>query len=579
MIELICPRCGTILPVEESKIGTRIFVCPSCAHPFETSDSAGTAGSPSTESPKAIPASGSEDKTMAPDASLLYVQQKLQEAKARRDRPAGPAPAEAPELGELSLRRGMLWGGIGVVGALAVGVLAVVLSRGSKPADSETAPSEEIVQPQPDKTSEVTSPASALRDPSPERRIKAAEQLAKLGQHAKSQLVLLRVLSLSEDPKVREAAQKAVTRIEQDLLASLTKDLQDKSSAVRIKSAQELAEMGDNAKAALPSLVEALADDNSAVRLAVVDAMVAIGPEAVLIFGEALRDRNPQVRLTAINALGRMGPDARFVLPELIACLGMDARTKEETLLALTRIGDYAVPYLVQALGREKDKNKQKPQVEALKRMAPSAAPVLKTAMKTATPEAGKAAAEVLHQMESEAPPPAPKYHSGEAGLIQNQLRGWFNATDRSRDFFLDKDELGRAMRGPSAKAYDYTPPGQKPRQFSSRDFRRYPDFAFLSRLDRNNDGKISQNEFEYWAYDFADYLKKDMDERRRIAKAYNRLLERELSEAMRLEREAAVAQMWANYRSGLSLMSAVHRDIAHMEWMQRWMLSRLPRP
>jgi len=40
------------------------------------------------------------------------------------------------------------------------------------------------------------------------------------------------------------------------------------------------------------------------------------------------------------------------------------------------------------------------------------------------------------------------------------------------------------------------------------------------------------------------------MDERQWIAQAQARLAERGLSEAMRLQREGAVAQLWANYRN-----------------------------
>ena len=99
--------------------------------------------------------------------------------------------------------------------------------------------------------------------------------------------------------------------------------------------------MGATAKVVLPSLIEALGDNNSAVRLAVLDAFLAIGPDAVMVLGESLRDKNPEVRVTAVNALGRMGSDARFVMPELIALTtNSDAKTKEEAMQAFARIGE-----------------------------------------------------------------------------------------------------------------------------------------------------------------------------------------------------------------------------------------------
>jgi len=687
MIQLLCPQCGTTLPVAESKIGTRIFICPKCAQPLKTpGPAAGVAAAPDAAKPNPPSLDTSEDKTMAPDASLQHVQQKLREAAARRATQASLPPTEVspppapkkkrarPAREKPGLSPGLLWGGIGAGAALLLGVMVavVVATRGPKPRaqvpETRVGAALEQVQgpsPQPPLRSregkkevppqsgeglgkepdplaalvqtlkegppparekalqdlaargtkarpalaavldvlkgpdpelrgraqetlrrlgpatpaDVPAYAAALRDASPELRIYAAEQLAGLGQQAKSELVFLRVLSLDENPSVQEAARKAVTRIEEDLLASLVKGLRDKSAAVRGKSAQQIAEMGSNAKAALPSLVEALADNNSAVRLAVIDVFLAIGPDAILVLGEALRDKNPQVRLTAINALGRMGPDARFVLPELIACTGMEVRTKEETLQALARIGDYAIPYLVLALEREKNVARQNPLVEALERMGPSAGPALQAALKNANPEVSKAVAPVLTKVKSQPPPPPPKDHVGTAGLIQSQLRGWFGSADTNKDGSLDKDELARAIRGPKAQAYDFTPPGKPARQFTARDFPQYPDYALLCRLDRDNDGKISRDEFERWAYDYADFLKKDMDERQRLAQAQARLAERGLSEAMRLQREGAVAQLWADYYNVRGTQRVVNREFYKMEWLQRWTLHHMPRP
>lgn len=657
MIDLICPKCQTKLPVAESKIGTRIFVCPQCAHPLETP-------APEIE-PAPVPSApidGSEDKTMAPDASQAYVQEKLRliaekrAAKASQPQEAPQAPKKkTPPPVKPGLPKGLLWAGAGAGGVLAatiIGVTVFFLTRGEKPAppgpgisrnkdtvqddankkkieepasldaltkvlkdgspsarkkalqelkgrgpearpalsavldvlkDSDpelrTLAQETLAGMGPATKSDVPVFAAALRDPAPELRIHGAGRLAELGQEAKSELVFLRVLALDDNPQVQDAAQKSVLRIEEYLMASLTKGLQDKSAAVRGKSARELANMGEGAKVALPSLVEALADNNSAVRLAVLDVFVAIGPDAILVLGEALRDKNPQVRLTAINALGRMGPDARFVLPELInVTAGTDAKAKEETLQALARIGDYAIPYLIRALEREKNPARQKPLVEALERLGPSAAPALMTALKAAKPEVAKAAAQVIAKVESQPAPPPRKDHSGMTGLMQSQLRGWFNAADTNKDGFLDKDELAHAIRGAKAKAYDYTPDGKPAKQFGPRDFAKFPDYAFLCRLDRDNDGKISRAEYELWAYDYSEYMKKDKDDRDRITQAQNRLAERGISEGMRLQREAAVAQLWAAYQNGRSTQDAMNRNISQMQWLQRWTLNNLTR-
>ena len=647
MIDLICSQCQTKLPVAESKLGTRVFICPKCANPLE-------APAPATpkEAPKPAVSEQSEDQTMAPDTSAAYVQEKLREAAAKRAAKA-KEPAEAPKKKptppiKSGLSKGLLFGIAGVGGVFAAAVIGVVvfIATRDRPAPI-VLPNKDLVQVDEDKKprerasvetlakilkdgpasarkqalldlkergpaarpalaavldtlknaelrplaqetltrmgpatkSDLPIYAAALRDPAPELRVYGAGQLAELGQDAKSELVYLRVLALDENPLVGDAAQKAVQRLEDELLANLTKGLQDKSPAVRGKAARELADMGHGAKAALPSLVEALADNNSAVRLAVLDVFVAIGPDAIMVLGEALRDKNPQIRLTAINALGRMGPDARFVLPDLIAVtFGPDPKAKEETLQALARIGEYSIPYVMQALEREKNPARQKPLIEALERMGPSAAPALMAALKAANPEVTKAAAQVISKIEAQPKPPPRKDHTGQTGLIQSQLRGLFAASDTNKDGFLDKDELARAIRNPKAKAYDFTPEGKPARPFGPRDFDKYPDFAFLCRVDRDNDGKISRDEFEAWAYDYAEFLKKDKDNRDRIMQAQLRLQEQGISQAMRLQREGAVANLWAAYNNQRSAQSAFNRDVGQVQWLQRWTLNNLPR-
>ena len=43
MVNLSCPKCQTVLPVREDKIGKSNFVCPQCFHPLEAPASLGDA--------------------------------------------------------------------------------------------------------------------------------------------------------------------------------------------------------------------------------------------------------------------------------------------------------------------------------------------------------------------------------------------------------------------------------------------------------------------------------------------------------------------------------------------------------
>jgi HEAT repeat protein/Ca2+-binding EF-hand superfamily protein len=553
--------------------------------------------------------------TMPQDLVPAPLQPSLQE-KARQSSPKltrrTAVPCEIPQenhfrlvLEIAKLPKAMLWGA-GAIGVIAVAIVVFLLTRGRTQGEPEPVPPHQEIAAQkklekdplmgPATKNDLHLYVAALREQSPESRSQAAGRLAELGQDAKSALDFLRVLALDDNDAVRDAAQKAVRRIEADLLAGLTCGLRDSSADVRSQAARELAAMGPGAKPALPGLVEALADSNSEVRVAVRGVFVAIGPDAVMVLGEALRDKDPQVRLNALNVLGWMGSDARFVMPDLLAVtFDPDAKAKEEALAALARIGDYAIPYLIQSLEREKNPDRQKPLVEALGRIGHDAGPMLRKALQAARPEVAEATAEVLTKVSSQPAPELPKDHSGTEGLIQSQLRGWFSATDANKDNFLDKEELAQALRGPKAKPYDYSPDDKPAKKLGPNDFSKYPDYAFLNRIDRDNDGKISRDEFERWAYDYTLVMKQDLDDRDRIQKARERLQERGLTEAMRVQREAAVAQLWANYynaRRGQDFLfqAAVaqlwntyynirfaQNNVYQMEWLQRWALTRLP--
>ena len=474
---------------------------------------------------------------------------------------AGPVAERKLVLRELSAR-----------GLESRPALAAVLEILKDPdAEMQTLAQETLTHMGPASTTDLLVYSSALRDPSPKMRVFAAEQMAELGEQAKGELDFLRLMSLVDNGEVADAAWNAVFRIEEALLAGLTKNLLDPSPIVRVNAARELSDMGASARAALPSLFEALADDNSAVRLAVADAFLAIGPYAVPVLSEGIRDLKVQVRLAAINALGRMGPDARFVLPELIGLLtNADARVAEEALQALVRISEFAITDMVRALEHEKSLTRQKKLIEILDRLGPNAAPVLLSALASANPEVLKLTEQLLRKIQSLPPLPPRLDHTGPEAEIHARLRDWFLAVDLNRDGFLDKEELARALRGPNARAYDFTPDGKPARHFGPRDFDMYPDYAFLSRLDRQNIGRISRAEFDLWAYQHVEFLKKDAEERHRLAEVQRRLMEKGLSAAVRHQQELAMRQMLAIYAHQHTAQEAMHRHLQQIAALNR---------
>jgi HEAT repeat protein len=613
VIDLVCPKCATKLPVAENKIGTRLFVCPQCAHPLEAPATPPIAP-PDGKTVAPAHVDHSEDKTVAPDPSLAHVQAKLRAIAEKR---AGQQPAEQV-VAAPAISKGLLLGGGGVAGVAVIGVILLVLAVGGvmaffllrgKPTPAPvahpgvtTAPPKEkepptvaaltndvkegmtakrkaalkelskrekdarpalkVVLPflaDPDRETrsaaaevlaamgpadkdDVAIYGAALRSSLPDVRAYAAKRLGELGQQAKGELVYLRVLALEDNKVVQETAEKAVLQIEEPLLATFIKGLRDGDSTERDRAAQGIAQMGEHGRSALPALVEVLADSNPAVRHNVRKSFMAIGPEAVQVLNEAMRDRNPQVREEAIQVLGKMGTDA--------------------------------IPYLIKALSSEKNAATRTLLIASLEEIGPSAAPTLEAALAKSKPEETKDIAEGLVRIKKRERPRPDLV--GRAGLIQANLRAWFKVQDANKDGFLDKEELAHAFRGASAKAYDVTYPNK---QFGLSDYAKFPDYYFLMHVDRDNDGKVSQSEFEYWAYDYAICLDKELDERDKIAQAQRRLQEQHVSDAMRVEREEEVRKVWANYNNWRNAQAALNRDLNQLQWLQRWELEHLPKP
>ena len=112
-----------------------------------------------------------------------------------------------------------------------------------------------------------------------------------------------------------------------------------KDSWVRMDAAYALADIGPAARAAIPALIAALANDD----LPASHALGRIGPVAVPALIAALGDENAKVRANAAFALAYMGAPASGAVPALIIALeDNDHLVQMEAALALGMIGPAA---------------------------------------------------------------------------------------------------------------------------------------------------------------------------------------------------------------------------------------------
>ena len=120
----------------------------------------------------------------------------------------------------------------------------------------------------------------ALQDSSDEVKLAALQGFVALGAPAKQAIGDIIVCLQNEDERVRRGAVKVMAILGRDGLEPLKKALADQDKYVRRDAAYALANLGDEAKSALPALEQRLGDAEVMVRDAVFTAVKAMKPEA-----------------------------------------------------------------------------------------------------------------------------------------------------------------------------------------------------------------------------------------------------------------------------------------------------------
>jgi HEAT repeat protein len=560
VINLFCPKCQTVLPVREDKVGKSNYVCPQCYYPLELPASLGDLFKPAA-AVGAVPAN--DHRAVPEDVPTLAAVQAVAAvplapsnkppAMVARSRPAAPsrsAPAKAAASPRSSRRVLLACGAAGAALCLIALVVALVMRLNRGPADGPasegtTAILEDLQDPDPqvratavrtigtlglrgrpllvalvtalkDSDPEVRGLANetldkrgapdkadlpllslALEDPNSEVRLYAVGAVAELGPEARGEMPALRALVRDGNVSVSKAAGKTLQRLEQAELVTLRRRLENGSAAERAEAAQALADMGPSALPARATLMDAMTDKNSAVRTAAKGALARMGPDVVPMLAEALKDSRVETRRGAAEVLGLMGADARDVIPTIIASAD-DPAMRQDAVVALEKIGSEAVPTLVRALVGERDPARQAAIGDALVQIGPDVLPALTVALKNPRPEIRDVAARTRDRIVAIPASEDAEELTGKTALIFNELAGQFNLWDADKDGFLDKVELARAFRGPKATApvFKGAP--------TAKELKAHPDAWFLARLDRDGDERISRGEFDHWARAYA---------------------------------------------------------------------------
>jgi HEAT repeat protein len=197
------------------------------------------------------------------------------------------------------------------------------------------------------------------------------------------------------NPKVRRAAAHKIMRMRslaKAAVPTLIQALDDRDSSVRLEAARALEMVGPGAKAAIPRLTQLLNDqraDKDLRRTAAI-ALSSIGKEAENAVPELLRmleEKDPWLRNGATNALAVLGRNHKEVVPALLRALNTkDAMALASAGAALGILGkdpERCVPALLRALqGAGSDWGDNDPRqvlMGALGLFGPAAKPAIST--------------------------------------------------------------------------------------------------------------------------------------------------------------------------------------------------------
>jgi len=197
----------------------------------------------------------------------------------------------------------------------------------------------------------------ALSDPEPRVRGHAARALGLIEDKSEGTIAGLIALVVDPEPQVRRAAITALGRLQPaatNTIPLMIKALEDADPSVVISALQTLAEDGADA---VPALTEALRHKQGRYWACLV--LAEMGPQAKAAVPQLttlLKDDEPEVRMEAVIALGEIGPDAASAVPALTETLAdASPAVRYASAFSLGKIGAVVALPALEKAEHEKD--------------------------------------------------------------------------------------------------------------------------------------------------------------------------------------------------------------------------------